>query len=106
MISIRRHTGGNEVSANFRTLLTEYIYQIKLYILQIYIYYEERIQVFPLLRMCSNRCKYVYKTVALNFPLSCQYHSAQQLTAEQQHRQLYIYTASCCVLREDHSTVM
>jgi len=43
-----------------------------------------------------------YKKAALNIPLTCQYHSAQQRTAEQQPRQLYIYTALCCVLREDH----
>jgi len=39
--------------------------------------------------------------VPLNYLLTCQYHSVQQRTAEQQHRQLYIYTAWCCVLRED-----
>jgi len=48
----------------------------------------------------------LYENAALNFPLTYQYHSAQQRTAEQQHRQLCIYTASCCVLREDHQNVM
>ena len=42
---------------------------------------------------------------ALNFLLSCQYHSAQQRTAVQQHRNMYNFTASCCVLRESHLTV-
>jgi hypothetical protein len=47
-------------------------------------------------------CLQRYKMVALNFLLNCQNHSAQYRTAEQQHRQLCIYTALCCVLREDH----
>jgi len=45
------------------------------------------------------------KTVSessIKLPSFCQYHSAQQRTAEQQHRQWCIYTALCCVLPEDH----
>jgi hypothetical protein len=52
--------------------------------------------------MCSNSCEKGYKKVALNFHLSCQYHSAQQRTAEQQHRHLCICTVLCCVCCEDH----
>ena len=63
--------------------------------------YEQQIHVFPFLRTRSNRRKWMYKEAALNL-LSCQYHSAQQRTAEQQHHQLCIYTALCSVLREDH----
>jgi len=49
--------------------------------------------------------KWARKRVSLsgnNFRFRWQYHSAQQRTAGQQHRQLYIYTASCSVLREEH----
>jgi len=56
----------------------------------------------PLLSMWQNRYEQHCKKAAFNIFLTCQYHSAQQRTAEQQHCQLYIYTASFCLLREKH----
>jgi hypothetical protein len=55
----------------------------------------------PLIFVWTNK-REKYKKLALISLLSCQYHSAHQRTAEQQHRQMCIYTASCCVLHDDH----
>jgi len=45
------------------------------------------------INMWLNKIAIVYK----NLLLTCQYHSAQQRTAEEKHRHLNIYNASCCV---------
>ena len=46
------------------------------------------------INMWLNKIAIVYK----NLLLTCQYHSTQQRTAEEQHRHLFLYNASCCVL--------
>ena len=53
--------------------------------------------VIPFILMWPNKIEMVYKYLQL----TCQNHNAQQRTAEQQHRQLCVCTALCCVLRED-----
>jgi len=67
-----------------------------------YFIYKLQIHDRPFLLRWSNRFEYQYKGLSLYFLLSCQYHSAQQRASEQQHCQLYIHTAPCYVLREDH----
>ena len=51
----------------------------------------------PLILMWQNVMEIVYK----NLLHRLQYHSAVQLTADQQHLLLCVCTALCCVLRED-----
>ena len=92
-----------EGSSKYRSFLQNILHISRDNSLHICIFiYGRRFSVFRLLRMCPNGCEYMYKNVAINILLSCQYHSAKQRTSEQQHSQLCICTASCCVLREDH----
>ena len=60
------------------------------------------ISVIHFIHLWLNKIAIVYN----NLLLTCQYHSAQQRTAKEQHRHLYLYNASCCVLGKVNKVII